>query len=167
LLQVEQISHDCLLSEDAFQKLNRPIQVDSQRASALRFADPQVQALCGALLGFQLLPTGFSSRNLRDSLAPLLGLQPHQLTQGRMTYQLRRLRLHGIIERVPGSHRYRLTSFGLRTGWFFTRTYARIIRPGIASALGQLPTPNAALRRCFDKLELEIKDWADKAKLAA
>jgi hypothetical protein len=167
LLQVEQISHDCLLSEDAFQKLNRPIQIDSQRASALRFADPQVQALCGALLGFQLLPTGFSSRNLRDSLAPLLGLQPHQLTQGRMTYQLRRLRLHGIIERLPGSHRYQLTGFGLRTGWFFTRTYARIIRPGIASALGQLPTPNAALRRCFDKLELEIKDWADKAKLAA
>ncbi len=167
LLQVEQISHDCLLSEDAFQKLNRPIQVDLQRASALRFADPQVQAVCGALLGFQLLPTGFSSRNWRDHLAPLLGLQPDQLTQGRMTYQLRRLRLHGIIERVPATHRYRLTAFDIRTGWFFTRTYARILRPGIASAFGHLPTPNAALRRYFDKLELEIKVWADKAKLAA
>src|SRR4051795_1585373 len=30
LLQVEQISHDCLLSEEAFQKVNRPIQIDSQ-----------------------------------------------------------------------------------------------------------------------------------------
>ena len=166
-MQVEQISHDCLVPEEAFQKLNRPIQIDSQRASAFRFADPQVQALCGALLGFQLLPTGFSSRNLRDRLAPLLGLQPQELTQGRMTYQLRRLRLHGIIERVVGSHRYRLTGFGLRTGWFFTRTYSRILRPGIASTLGQLPTPNTALRRCFDKLELEINAWADKAELAA
>ena len=167
LLQVEQISHDCLLSEEAFQKLNRPIQMDSQRASALRFADPQVQALCGALLVFQLLPTGFSNRNLRDSLAPLLGRHSDQLTQGRMTYQLRRLRLHGIIERVPRSHRYRLTGFGQRTSWFFSRTYARILRPGMASALGQLPTPNTALRRCFDKLELEIRAWADKAELAA
>lgn len=74
LLEVEQISHDCLLSEDAFQKVNRPIQVASQRAFALRSADPQVQVLWSALLLFQLLPTGFSNRNLRDNLAPLLGL---------------------------------------------------------------------------------------------
>jgi hypothetical protein len=57
---------------------------------------------------------------------------------------------------------YRLTVFGLRTGWFFTRTYARILRPGIASALDQLPTPNAALRRCFDKLEEEVNAWVER-----
>ena len=167
LLQVEQISHDCLLSEEIFQKLNRPIQIDSQRTSALRFADPQVQALWSALLLFQLLPAGFSNRNLRENLAPLLGLRPDQLTQGRMTYQLRRLRLHGMIERIAGSHRYRLTSFGLRTGWFFTRTYARILRPGLAGTLPQPTTPNAALRRCFDKLDTEINAWVENAKLAA
>jgi len=167
LLQVEQISHDCMLSEEIFQKVNRPIQIDSQRTSALCFADPQVQALCSALLLFQLLPTGFSNRNLRESLAPLLGQQPDDLTQGRMTYQLRRLRLHGMIERIPGSHRYRLTSFGLRTGWFFTRAYARILRPGYASTLPELPAPNPALRRCFDKLDHEVKAWIEKAKLAA
>jgi len=60
LLQVQRISHDCLLAEEAFQNLNRPIRVASQRASALRFADPQVQALWRALLLFQLLPAGFS-----------------------------------------------------------------------------------------------------------
>jgi hypothetical protein len=59
LLQVEQISHGLLLSEEAFQKVNRSIQIASQRTSTLRFADPQVQALSSALLLFQLLPTGF------------------------------------------------------------------------------------------------------------
>jgi hypothetical protein len=82
LLQVEQISHDCLLSEEVFQKVNRPIQIASLRASALRFADPQTQALWSALLLFQLLPNGFSNRNLRENLAPLLGQQPENLTQG-------------------------------------------------------------------------------------
>ena len=96
LLQVEQISHDCLLSEEAFQKVNRPVQIDLQRASTLRFGDPQVQALYNVMLLFQLLPTGFSNRNIRDNLAPVLGLQPAELTQGRMTYQLR---LHGMILR--------------------------------------------------------------------
>lgn len=167
LLQVEQISHDCLLSEEIFQKVNRPLQIDSQRTSGLRFADPQVQALWNALLLFQLLPTGFSNRNLRENLAPLLGQQPHELTQGRMTYQLRRLRLHGMIERIPKSHRYRFTPIGLRTAWFFTRTYSRILRPGLGNVLPQLSCSNTPLRRCFDKLDQEVKSWVQKAKLAA
>jgi len=167
LLQVEQISHDCLLSEEAFQKVNRPIQVASQRASALRFADPQVQALWSALLLFQLLPAGFSNRSLRDNLAPMLGLKSADLTQGKMTYHLRRLRLHGMIERIPNSHRYRLTDLGLRCGWFFTRTYSRILRPGLGRILPQLSTPNSTLRRCFDKLDQEVTSWVEQAKLAA
>ena len=32
-----------------------------------------------AMLLFQLLPTGFSNRNLRQHLAPLLGQQPADL----------------------------------------------------------------------------------------
>ena len=116
---------------------------------------------------FQLLPNGFSNRNLRENLAPLLGQQPENLTQGRMTYQLRRLRLHGMIERIPQSHRYRLTDLGLRTAWFFTRTYSRILRPGLGRILPQLSTPNGPLRRCFDKLDQEVKSWVEQAKLAA
>jgi hypothetical protein len=73
-------------------------------------------------------------------------------------------RLHGISERVPGSHRYRLTGFGPRTGWFFTWTYARILRPGIASTLGHLPVPDAALRRCINKLEQESQRLGTKGK---
>ena len=167
LLQVEQISHDCLLSEEVFQKVNRPIQIDSLRASALRFADPQTQALWSALLLFQLLPNGFSNRNLRENLAPLLGQQPENLTQGRMTYHLRRLRLHGMIERIPKSHRYRLTDLGLRTGWFFTRTYSRILRPGLGRILPELSAPNGSLRRCFDKLDQQVHSWVAEAKLTA
>ncbi len=60
-----------------------------------------------------MLPIGFSNRNLRGDLAHLLGVQPADLTQGRMTYHLRRLRLHGMIERIPDSHRYRLADPGL------------------------------------------------------
>lgn len=167
LLQVEQISQDCPLSEAVFQKVNRPVQIEPQRASALRFADPQVQALWSALLLFQLLPTGFSNHHLRQNLAPLLGQPPEDLTPGRMTYHLRRLRLHGMIERIPKSHRYRLTGLGLRTAWFFTRTYSRILRPGLGRILPELSTSNGPLRRCFDKLDQQVKSWVAEAKLAA
>jgi hypothetical protein len=62
-------------------------------------------------------------------------------------------------------HRYRLTNLGLRTGWFFTRTYSRILRPGMATILPSLSAPNTKLRRCFDKLDQELKSWVEEPKL--
>jgi len=167
LLQTESITHDCILAEETFQQLNRPRIVNEQRASALRYADPMVQDIWNALLVFRLLPTGFSNHDLRNNLAALRGQPIDHFTQGRMTYQLRRLRLHGLIQRIPKTHRYQLTDFGFRVAVFCTRTYARILRPGLGLALpatSSLPFP---LRRSFDKLEQEINSWVDHAKLAA
>jgi len=73
LLQTQSITHDCILAEETLQQLNRPHLVDEQRASALRFADPMVQAIWNALLVFDLLPTRFSNRDLRNNLAALPG----------------------------------------------------------------------------------------------
>jgi len=63
---------------------------------------------------------------------PLLGRKPGQLTPGRITYDLRRLRLHGPIERIPKTHRYRITAKGLRIAIFYTRLYNRSLRTGLA-----------------------------------
>ena len=105
LLDVQRISHDPAIGEAAFTHLARPAVIDGQRAPALRFADPRAQALLGAIVVFRLLPDGLANRDLRAHLAPLLGLDAQAMTAGRMTYDLRRLRLHGLIERIPGTHR--------------------------------------------------------------
>ena len=84
------------------------------------------------MLLFHLLPRGFSNRELREHFAALLGKDPSQITPGQMSYQLRRLRLHGLIARQPRSNRYHLTDFGLRVTVFFTRTYARLLRRDLA-----------------------------------
>jgi hypothetical protein len=172
LLDVQSLSHDCTLGEAAFQQLNRPVTVNQQRAAALRFADPTVQALLSLLLLFCLLPQGFRNRDLRGPLAALLGVDPHHMTQGRMTYQLRRLRLHGLIERIDGTHAYRPTPEGLRIAFFFTRTYARILRPGMAFIMPQPPANGApsaasAIQRHLNNADVIIQQWIDHAKLAA
>src|SRR4029079_403043 len=74
LLDVQRISQDCAVGEDAFRRVNDPVEVDGQRASGLRFADAAVQALLSALVVFRLLPRGFSSRDLRDHMKQLLVL---------------------------------------------------------------------------------------------
>jgi len=166
LLEVEKISHDCILAEESFQQINRPRQVATQRASALRFADPKVQSLCHALLAFPQLPGGFSNRHLRDRFAALLGQSPSALTTGQMTYHLRRLRLHQLIERIAGTHRYRLTDFGLRIALFFTRIYNRLLRPGLGRILPPLAKLSCPLRRAFDKLDQEVTAWLQHAQFA-
>ena len=167
LLEIEKISHDCILAEEVFQQINRPRQVEGQRVSALRFADSQVQSLWSALLLFSLLPRGFSNRDLRQNLAPLLGQLPEKLTPGRMTYQLRRLRLHGMIQRIPQTHRYQLTDFGLRAALFSTRIYNRILRPGLAQVLPSVPARCGRLRSCFNQLQREVNACVAAAKIAA
>ena len=75
-------------------------------------ASPRVQALLAALCAFRLLPNGFTNRDLRNRLAPLLGLTPEAMTSGQLTYDLRRLRIHGLIHRIPHSFRYQVTPAG-------------------------------------------------------
>jgi hypothetical protein len=112
LLDVQRIGHDCFIGEAAFQDMQRPVIVDNQRAAALRFADPRVQGLFHVLLLFLLVQGTFTHKDVREHLAPLLGHHPSQYTPGRITYDLRRLRLHGLIERIPKTHRYRAPQRG-------------------------------------------------------
>ena len=124
-------------------------------------------SLLQALVLFSLLPQGFSNRELRERLAPLLGMDPSLMTPGRMSYDLRRLRLHGLIERMPKTHRYRLTEEGLRVALFFSRVYLRILRPGLASLLSEAPSGDLHLRQSFDRLAAAIDRSVEKAKLVA
>jgi hypothetical protein len=167
LLDVQRLSHDCRIGEEAFRQVNEPAVVDDQRASALRFADPLVQALFSALVVFRLLPRGFSNRELRDHWAPLVGKASQSITPGQMTYHLRRLRLHGLIERVPKSHRYRVTDQGWRTILFCTRCHNRLFRPGLAQLLPEQAAPATTLRRRFDQLDEAIAQWLEDQKFAA
>jgi hypothetical protein len=167
VLHVQKISHDCAIGEDAFQRLNQPVEVHGQRASALSFADVAVQALLSALLVFRHLPRGFSNRELRDHWAPLLGKTAQTITPGQMTYHLRRLRLHGLIERLPKSHRYRVTMQGWRKALFCTRIYNRILRPGLAEIIPEEAVPDTTLRRRFDQLDAAIGDWIEQEKVPA
>jgi hypothetical protein len=84
-----------------------------------------------------------------------------------MTYHLRRLRLHGLIARIPKSHRYRVTDEGWRTILFCTRCYNRLLRPGLAEVMPEAASAESALRRRFDQLDAAIEQWLAETNFAA
>jgi hypothetical protein len=114
---------------------------------------------------FRLLPYGFRSRDLREHLAPLLGDDPSQWTQGRLTYQLRRLRLHGLIERVPKSHRYIVTERGQQVALWFTRCHARLFRPALGELLREDEPQATALGAAVAQFDKHVDRYLHRAKL--
>ena len=166
LLEVERLSHDCMLAEDAFQAINSPVAAGRQRASGLRFADPRVHPLLQALILFRQLTDGFRSADLRQHLAALSAREPEAISQGAITYQLRRLRLHGLIERISGTFRYRVTQFGARVALFFTRLYNRLLRPGLATALPNLRALDTPLKRAFNRIDAQLSEAINQERLA-
>lgn len=109
----------------------------------------------------------FSSADLPILLAQLLGFDPANYPAGKLTYDLRRLWLHGIIERIPHSHRYQLTPDGLRIALFFSRTHARLLRPKLAQIIPAALPVQSALRTAFDRLESEIHACCEQKRLVA
>ena len=163
LLHVEYLSHDCLIGEDRLHTVTAPVHVDDQRAAGLRFGDRRVHALMHALCLFALAPTGFRHREFRDHVAQLQGRTADTYSAGSMTYDLRRLRLHGLIERVPRSHRYRLTPTGAQVAMFYVRLYTRALRP----ACSLQPSGSARAQRAFDQLDAALAHFLEEVKLAA
>ena len=163
LLHVESLSHDCLIGEDRLHTVTAPVLVDDQRAAGLRFGDRRVHALMQALCLFALAPTGFRHRELRDRVAQLQSRTPDTYSAGSMTYDLRRLRLHGLIERIPHSHRYRITPGGAPVAMFYARLYTRALRP----ACSLKPEGAPRTQRAFDRLDAALAHFLEEIKLAA
>ena len=132
LLEAQKLSHNCQIGMDAFDRVNAPQVVDGQRASALGFGQPRTMALFQALCLFMWLPQGFRNAALKEQVATFLGLEPEQYSSGAMTYDLRRLRLHGVIEKIPRTHRYHLTPEGLRVCLFMVKVHQRLFINGLS-----------------------------------
>lgn len=163
LLRVESLSHDCLIGEDQLDRLIQPIVVHDQRAAGLRFGDRRVHALLHTLCLFALLPTGFRHRDVRAQVAQVLGRDPKDYTTGQMTYDLRRLRLHGLLDRVPQSHRYRITPHGAQMAMLYVRLYTRALRP--VASLDPVGSPRG--RQAVARLDAALARFLEEVHLAA
>ena len=140
---------------------------DGLPAPGLRFGDPRVMALLAALAAFTHVVAGLTNPGLRNLVADLLG-RPY--TSRQATYDLRRLRRKGLIERVPGRHLYRVTPHGRTVATFMTKVAARVVVPGL-SQLEAPATPPAAAPRpivaAWRTWQQELDHYIAAANIAA
>lgn len=165
LLEVERVSQNCTITQDALDGIQRPTVENGRRASALRFGDARAMALFQAICMLAIAPQGFRHADIRSRVADLLGLSLDVYRPGRMTYDLRRLRRKRLIARFPGTNRYVATPYGLRVALFSTKLYLRVLRPNWPD-LEATPNPSPRpLRLALDALDRALEDIAEDARL--
>jgi hypothetical protein len=126
ILDVQYAGQGCAIGPTLFERIQQPYIREGQRTGAIRFGDQRAMALAGALCLTLLAVTGITNRSLRALVAGLLG-SPYSANQ--MSYDLRRLRLHGLIRRIDGRHRYVLTEEGRTFAVFYTKLGERVVGP--------------------------------------
>lgn len=162
LLDTERVGQGCVLASPAFERVAQPtLTEDGRRSPALRFGDPRVMALLGALC-VALNSLGFTNRSLRAQVNQLLGVPTDQYTVNQMSYDLARLRLKGLIARRPGTNTYDLTADGQRVAIFYTKVHDRLLRPLIAA--DQPPAP-AELRAALRTIDHHVNGYTDQARV--
>jgi hypothetical protein len=168
LLGVQRLSHNPIRAEQAFTAVHHPIITsDGNRIAGLRLGDHRAHALLQALLVFGLIPNGFLNRDLRGLLAGLLGKHPYEITAGQVSYDLRRLRAHGLITRIPKTHRYRITDTGLHHAMLITHLHTRLLQPGLAQLTDPDPPAPSTQRTTARNYQRALDQLTQEAGFAA
>ena len=145
LLETEKAGQGCVFDSPALARISQPaLTQDGRRAPGLRFGDPRVMALAGALANTMCAVTGITSKSLRALMTGLLGT-PYTANQA--SYDLTRMTRNELIRKIPHHNLYTLTPDGLKFAIFYTKVHDRLLRPLLAT--GQPPAPpviGAALR---------------------
>jgi hypothetical protein len=160
ILDAERAGQGTVLTSPAFERIAHPsVTADGRRTPALRFGDPRVMALAGALCATLLAATGITNKSLR---ALMTGLLHAPYSPGQMTYDLRRLRLAGLIRRLEHTNRYVLTPDGVRMAIFYTKLHNRLLRPLLAADQPQAPPD---LRQALRAIDQHVDDYITRARL--
>ncbi len=161
LLDTERAGPGCVLASPAFARVAQPTGEAGCRTGALRFGDPRVMALAGALCILLNRTVGFTHRSLRAQVTGLLG---QTYTTSQMSYDLTRLRRKGLIQRLAGSNTYVLTNDGIRFALFYTKVHDRLLVPLLAA---NAPPASPQLRDALKVVDQSVHDYVRQARLEA
>ena len=159
LLELQRAGQGCAIETALWERISQPSREEGQRTGALRFGDQRAMALAGALCVALNTVVGFTNKSLRALVSQLLA-GPYSTSQ--MTYDLRRLRLKGLVIRIQHTNSYTLSDDGIRFAVTYTKLGNRLLPPLLAA--NNPPAP-IELRQAFRIIDNHIDDYLKQARL--
>jgi hypothetical protein len=148
---------------DLLARLAQPVLLGKTKIAGIKLDQQRMMRLLEVLLrraggGFG----GWRAAEVRAALLDTFNLKPADYTLNAVRYDLRKLRAHGLLERVPHSYRYRLTLKGQKAATLLTLLRKRIYGPLSASTFHHRPPvdpmPNSPFERAYAKVDKAIDE---------
>jgi hypothetical protein len=112
-----------------FQKIALPVMSGKTKIAGIKIHDTRMMRLMEVLLrgGTQL--NGWRSPDIHQTILSTFGLAASTYTLTQLRYDLRKMKAHGLLERIGRSYRYRLSDKGTKAALMFMLFHKRVCGP--------------------------------------
>lgn len=143
-------------------KLAQPVIVGKTKISGIQLHNKRLIRLMEALLHSGGSITEWKTKYLHKYILDNYRLDEKDYTLNQLRYDLRKLRVHGIVERVGKSYRYRLTEYGKKVCLSFVLFHKKLHGPISNSMFNFKPNQNIKVKSKFEKAYHRIDKEIDK-----
>ena len=146
---------------DLLAQLSRSVQCGATRVAGIRIDNGRIARLLSLLVrGGPGNLRGWTSRDLHRAALKAFEMKERQYTLNQLRYDLRKLKAHDIVTRIPGSHCYRLNDRGSRTAILFIQVRRKLYGPVAKCQLVRRPDsenlPDSAIERAYREVNGSI-----------
>ena len=135
-LEIQKLSHDPSIGMEALEKLERPVEKNGQRVGAMPRGNKKTEEQYRVLASLDLKMGIFQNRDIKSLLACLQGKKENEITSSSISYMLKKLKMHEIIEKEEGKNQYKLTEEGRHVVNYVVRA-ERILKEGLGGLLSE------------------------------
>ena len=149
-----------------FQRLALPVTCGHTRVPGIKIHDTRMIRLMEVLLhsGSQL--NGWRTVQIWEAILQAFALSPQSYTLNQLRYDLRKMKAHGLLERVGKRYAYSLTHKGTRVAAMFVLFHKRVCGPLANSLFHHRPTysskPPAKIEAVYHKADTAIQNLIDQ-----
>ena len=148
---------------DVLARLAKPVVQGKTKVAGIKLENTRLMRL------LELLMQGagghfrkWTTAQLHQAVLDAYELKPKDYTLNQLRYDLRKLRLHGLIERVPKSYAYRFTDKGTKLSILLVQLRKRLYSPVGFGLFRTRPNPDFIPDSRFEKAYLKIEKALDE-----
>jgi hypothetical protein len=143
---------------DVLARLAEPVIQGKTKVSGIKLEQKRILRLLEVLLqGASGHLKRWTTAQLHQTVLEQCGLKEKDYTLNQIRYDLRKIRLHGLIERLARSHAYRFTQRGQKLALLLIQLRKRIYGPIAFGTLRHRPNkdhmPDSTFERAYHKID--------------
>ena len=148
-----------------FQKIALPVTIGKTKVAGIKIHDNRMMRLMEVLLhgGTQL--NGWRSADIHQAILTTFGLSASGYTLTQLRYDLRKMKAHGLLERIGRAYCYRLTDKGTKAALMFILFHKRVCGPLANSLFHHRPDkalqPASKVEAAYHKADHAIQQVRD------